>query len=218
MNKLSFYFDYISHNAYLAWVRLLPLCKKHDLTLEPIPVLFGALLEANGQLGPAEIRGKSLWMLRDVVRKSKQYGIPIAPPASHPFNPLLPLRASCTGMDAGQRIALVTAMFEAAWVRSLDLSDPEVVHDVIASTGLEADAVMAASGLDATKTKLRQQTEDALAVGVFGVPTMIARDRLFWGFDDLEFLDQFLAGKDPVADEDLASWMNVKPSIQRVRK
>lgn len=58
MNTLHFYFDYISHNAYLAWTQLDALCKKHDLVLQPVPVLFGAMLKANGQLGPAEIRAR----------------------------------------------------------------------------------------------------------------------------------------------------------------
>jgi 2-hydroxychromene-2-carboxylate isomerase len=218
MDKLSFYFDYISHNAYLAWTQMDALCRRHELVLEPVAVLFGAMLQANGQLGPAEIRDKSLWMLRDVVRKSKQFDIPIAPPASHPFNPLAALRATCTSMTAEQRIALVTALFEATWMYSRDVSDPEVVAAVVASIGLEADSVMSKAKMDPAKAVLRENTDRALAAGVFGVPTVIAGGRLFWGFDDLDCLDAFLAGKDPVRDEDLDPWLQVKPSIQRAKK
>ena len=218
MDKLSFYFDYISHNAYLAWVQLMPLCEKYNLILNPVPVLFGALLKANGQLGPAEIRDKSLWMLRDVLRKSKQHNIPIAPPASHPFNPLAALRATCTGMNAEQHSALVTALFEATWLHGLDVSDPVVVVDVVASIGLDSNRMASEANSAEIKTRLRQQTEEALATGVFGVPTMILRGRLFWGFDDLDNLDAFAAGKDPLQDEELAPWVQVRPSIQRTTK
>lgn len=218
MDKLSFYFDYISHNAYLAWVRVIPLCEKHDLILNPMPVLFGALLTANGQLGPAEIRDKSLWMLRDVLRKSKQHDIPIAPPASHPFNPLAALRATCTNMNDGQRIALVTALFEATWVYGRDVSDAGVVADVVTSVGLDAEQVTKDAHSDEVKTRLRRQTEEALASGVFGVPTMILQSRLFWGFDDLGSLDIFAAGADPLRDDDIEPWLDVKPSVQRLKK
>jgi 2-hydroxychromene-2-carboxylate isomerase len=218
MDKLSFYFDYISHNAYLAWVRLMPLCEKHDLIPDPVPVLFGALLKANDQLGPAEIRDKSLWMLRDVLRKSKQHDIPIAPPASHPFNPLAALRATCTEMSAGQRIALVTALFEATWVYGRDVADASVVADVAASVGLDAEQVTKDAHSDEVKTRLRRQTEEALASGVFGVPTMILQGRLFWGFDDLGSLDAFAAGADPLRDDDIEPWLDVKPSVQRLKK
>jgi 2-hydroxychromene-2-carboxylate isomerase len=217
MNTLRFYFDYISHNAYLAWTQLDALCEKHDLVLQPVPVLFGAMLKANGQLGPAEIRGKNLWMLRDVLRKSQQYGIPLAPPASHPFNPLLSLRVTCTDMEDDQRRRLVTTLFEAAWVHSEDLSDPDAVRNAVSAAGLDGDAVMAAAGSDDAKSRLRQQTEDAIVAGVFGVPSMIAGERLFWGFDDLVHLDAFLAGRDPFDEADIEPWLRVKPSIQRVK-
>ena len=217
MNKLSFFFDYISHNAYLAWVRLMPLCEKYDLTLDPVPVLFGALLNANGQLGPAEIPEKSLWMLRDVLRKSKQHDIPIAPPASHPFNPLAALRATCTNMNAERRIALVTALFEATWVYGRDVADTSVVADVVTSVGLDAEQVTKDAHSNEVKTRLRRQTEEALASGVFGVPSMILQGRLFWGFDDLGSLDAFAAGTDPLGDKDLEPWLDVKPSVQRKR-
>ena len=218
MNTLSFYFDYISHNAYLAWTQMDALCRKHELKLDPVPVLFGALLKANGQLGPAEIRDKSLWMLRDVLRKSKQHNIPIAPPASHPFNPLAALRATCTGMNAEQHSALVTALFDATWLHGRDVSDPVVVADVVASIGLDSEQVASESISTGVKTRLRRQTDEALAAGVFGVPTMILRGRLFWGFDDLDNLDAFAAGKDPLQDEELVPWLQVKPSIRRIKK
>ena len=90
--RATFYFDFISHNAYLAWTQLGPLAERHAVAFELVPVVFGALLAAHGQLGPAEVPPKSRWMLRDVVRKARLAGVPLAPPHSHPFNPLPSLR------------------------------------------------------------------------------------------------------------------------------
>src|SRR4051794_15124213 len=106
-SRLYFFLDYISHNAYLAWHQAPALARKHGLTLTPVPVLFGAMLSHFRQLGPAEIPPKSRWMLWNVLRKARQHGIPIAPPASHPFNPLTPLRVTCAIDDAALQLKVV---------------------------------------------------------------------------------------------------------------
>ena len=77
---IDFYFDFISHNAYLAWHVLPELAQKHTCTLRPIPVLFAGFLKAYGQLGPAEVEPKLKWMNQNVLRKATELGIRLAPP------------------------------------------------------------------------------------------------------------------------------------------
>src|SRR5216683_183732 len=91
---IHFYFDYISSNAYLAWNQLPRLADKYGFAINPVPVLFAGLLEAHGQLGPAEVPPKSLWMSKNNLRKAALLGVSLNPPAFHPFNPLLALRVS----------------------------------------------------------------------------------------------------------------------------
>lgn len=212
---LHFSFDVISHNAYLAWTQIHTLAARHDLVVEPEPVLFAGLLAAHGQLGPAEIRPKSMWMLRDVVRKAQRLGIPLAPPAGHPFNPLLALRACCLdhGPDALRR--LVDGLFRAAWAESRDVSRPDVVADVATAAGLDGDDIVTRAAAPEAKQRLRDLTDAAIARGVFGVPTMEVRGTLFWGFDDLPNLERFLEGRDPVTDLDLSPWYAIRPLAQR---
>ena len=216
--RLYFFFDYISHNAYLAWHRAPELAARHKLTLTPVPVVFGALLSHYHQIGPAELPAKSLWMLRNVVRKALIHGIPIAPPASHPFNPLLALRVTCAVEDA-QRAALVDRLFRATWAEGRAVSEPDTVRALLRERGLPADELLAAAATDPVKQRLRDNTEQALALGIFGVPTMRARGELFWGFDDLEYLDMFLSGRDVLSADrrELAGWMSVRPSVERKR-
>src|SRR5438552_4809616 len=113
---VRFYFDYISSNAYLAWTQLPKLCDRYAFTIEPVPVLFAGLLEAHGQLGPAEIPAKALWTAKNNVRKATLLDVPLNPPAFHPFNPLLALRVSSPPLDAAARHALIGALFDAVWV------------------------------------------------------------------------------------------------------
>jgi 2-hydroxychromene-2-carboxylate isomerase len=214
---LDFYFDYVSHNAYLAWTQLPDVANRHGLALRPRPVVFGAMLKANGQLGPAEIPPKSRWMLRDVLRKAARLGIPIAPPAGHPFVSLLALRATCSPLADAQRDALVGALFRAVWVESRDVADPAVVADAASRSGLDGPALVADASSDATKARLRRETDAAMEAGVFGVPSMRVGDELFWGFDDLEALEARLEGRDPIAELDLTDWLAVRPAVRRRR-
>jgi 2-hydroxychromene-2-carboxylate isomerase len=214
---IVFFFDYISHNAYVAWHALLPLAAKFQCEVQPVPVLFAALLDAHDNVGPAEVPAKTRWMIRDVARKAIDLGLPLAPPASHPFRPLLPLRATGWFEDLEQRRAAVTALFDATWGRSLDVSDPSVVRQVLDGVGLAgAEAVQAAEQPEA-KLQLRRDTSHAVALGVFGVPSMRVDERLFWGYDDLINLERYLAGDDPLERVELPSWEHVRPTARRKR-
>jgi 2-hydroxychromene-2-carboxylate isomerase len=217
--KLYFFFDFISHNAYLAWTEVPALARKHNLALEPVPVLFAALLKAYGQVGPAEVPAKSRWMLWNVLRKARLQGIPIAPPFSHPFNPLLMLRLCCCELPREQRFDLIDRLFRATWAQGRAVHQAEVLHEILLEAGLEADRLMEEAQSDTTKVALRRHFEGALAAGVFGVPSMLASGELFWGYDDLGFLEAHLSGTDPLGTDRAAyaPWLEIRPSAQRTR-
>lgn len=215
-HKLYFCFDYISHNAYLAWTKIGALAQAHGLKLQPVPVLFAGLLQAHGQRGPAEVLPKSRWMIWNVLRKAKLHGIPIAPPYSHPFNPLLPLRVSCADLRLEDQIRLVDCLYTATWAQGRAVHEEQTVTEVITQAGLDAQTVLAQARSEPVKARLRSNTEAALAAGVFGVPTLIVLNELFFGFDDLEHLERFLLGTDPLGDRAVyADWFKVRPSAQR---
>jgi 2-hydroxychromene-2-carboxylate isomerase len=214
--RLTFYFDYISHNAYLAWSQLGSLAERHELAVDLVPVLFAAMLNTHGQLGPAEIPAKSAWMARDVIRKAIRLGIPLTPPASHPFNPLLALRVSSLPLVEEERPRLVRALFEATWARGLDVSAPEVVADVAGELGMDGLALVAEAGSQSSKERLREQTTRAIEAGAFGVPSMVVGEELFWGFDDLPHLELYLRGEDPLGEVDWEPWLGVRPSARRI--
>jgi 2-hydroxychromene-2-carboxylate isomerase len=214
---IRFLFDYISHNAYLAWTQLPSLAARFGRELEIEPVLFAGLLNAHGQLGPAEVPPKARWMMLDVVRKARRLGVPIAPPHAHPFNPLLALRVTHAAAPGAERQRLVDALFRATWGESVDVSSPSEVARVASSAGLDGAALVAEAASDGAKRRLREATERALADGVFGVPSVLADGALFWGFDDLEHLELFLAGEDPLQDGDEARFTAYAASARRRR-
>jgi 2-hydroxychromene-2-carboxylate isomerase len=210
---IRFYLDYISSNAYLAWEALLPLAARFGRSVEPMPVLFAGLLNAHGQLGPAEVLPKAIWMARNNLRKAAVLGIPLRPPPAHPFNPLLPLRATLLPMADAERRALVTGLLRAEWTEGRDVSEPAVVREVAAAVGLDGERVVAEAAEPGIKQALRAATDAAIQAGVFGVPTLIVDGELFWGHDDLPFVERRLAGEDPLDEKQLEPWMGEPPRI-----
>jgi 2-hydroxychromene-2-carboxylate isomerase len=211
---IRFFFDYVSPYSYLAWTQLPALAERHGRAVEPVPVLFAALLDAHGTRGPAEVPARRRYLIRDVLRLAHQLGVPLEPPPAHPFNPLLALRVSSVPMPAEQRRALVTGLFAATWGGGGGVSDPSGVAAVLAEVGLPADLLAQAQTAEG-KAAVRAQTDQALALGAFGVPTMVADGELFFGCDSLPHLERFLRGEDPVRAEVVERWERLPASATR---
>jgi len=212
---MKFYFDYISPYAYIAWTQIRALANQHDRTVEPIPVLFGGLLNESGRLGPAETPLMRRWLWKNVLRKCTQLDIPVQPPDTHPFNPLLALRVTTLDMTDQQREQLIDLLFTAVWVKSQNVTDTQVIKPLLAQVGLDGDQALAQVQQPAIKQRLKENTETAIKAGTFGVPTMIVDDELFWGHDDFDYLEAFLSGEDRYHKHLLTSLDAVKASITR---
>lgn len=212
---IGFYFDYVSPYAYLASTQIRAIAERHGAEVEAVPVLFAAMLASTGSRGPAEIPVRRDYMVRDVIRLARFLEVPIAPPATHPFNPLAALRFTHAVEDAADRWRLIEALFRAAWVQGRRIDDPRVVAAIAMDEGLDADALAARATSDDVKTKLRGVTDAAIAQGAFGVPTMIVEGELFWGVDSLHLLERYLTGQDLPDPTELSRWRAIEPSAVR---
>ena len=182
------YFDFISPFAYLQLPKVLALRERLDIT--PVSIVFGALLGHHGQLGPAEIAGKREFTYRFVQWQAERDGLALRFPAAHPFNPLTALRlciAAGSGWDA------VSAIFDHLW-REGGGSDAADLAAVGRALGV--DDVAAAVGGSAVKAQLRENTNQAIAAGLFGVPTLRVGDELFWGNDATPMIEAWLDDPD----------------------
>lgn len=213
---MKFLFDFLSPYAYVAWHRVKPVAAAHGRVIEPVPVLLAGLLGAHGTKGPAEIAAKRPFLVKDTARAAAAAGIPFGPPPSHPFNPLLALRVTACVSDLAARTRLVDALYAEVWGgHGRGVTDPSVVASVASSVGLDGAALIAAAASDDAKARLRAATESAIAANVFGVPTILVDGELFWGNDNIEYVDAFLAGRDAVTPDYLAQWTHVRPSASR---
>lgn len=201
MRDIAFYYDPISPYAHLAFVRLPETLAGHSVAVRYKPVLFSALLKAHGQLGPAEIPAKRDWTYRQVAWLAHQHGVALALPAAHPFNPLPLLRLGLACADErapGETNRYVTEqLFHHVWHGGLDAADPARLQTLQARLQdhmAQRQKTWHAPDSELVKQRLRANTDEALALGLFGVPAMVVDGRVFWGFDALPMLRAHLDG------------------------
>jgi 2-hydroxychromene-2-carboxylate isomerase len=182
----DWYFDFISPFAYLQSERLDSLAPQVSVRCKP--VLFAGILAANGQKGPAEIPAKRAFTYQFVVWQAKKLGIPLKFPHEHPFNPLALLRLA---IACDSDFTAVRRIFRFVW-RDGRLPDlPIEWAELVGELGI-ADAA-ARIGAPEVKEALRRNTDEAIARGVFGVPTLAIGDALFWGSDATRMAADYLA-------------------------
>ena len=193
MTKADWYFDFISPFSYLQIEQFDRLPAGVDVTLKPI--VFAALLTHHGHKGPAEIAAKRRFTYRHVLWTARRMGIPLRFPDAHPFNPIKLLRLAIVcgcGRDA------VQAIFRYVWRDGRTSDDVASFAALAREHGI--DDVEARINAQQIKDELRANGEQALARGVFGVPTFVIGPELFWGVDATQFMIDFLA--DPALLDD----------------
>lgn len=195
MPSADWYFDFVSPFSYLQCERLPEL--ERSLRIRYRPVLFAALLEANGHKGPAEIPAKRRFTYRYVIWQAKRLGVPLKFPAAHPFNPLSLLRLAIVADCEPQAVRRI---FRFVW-RDGRLGDlPIEWAELLAELGLPGADVAAAE----VKEALRRSTDEAIARGVFGVPTLAIASELFWGVDATGMAADYVAAGCRYTDPEMA--------------
>ena len=191
MKHLSFWFDPISPFAYLAFERLPQALEGLSYSVRYRPVLFAGMLKNWGQKGPAEIEPKRAWTFRQVHWLAHRHGIGLQTPAQHPFNPLALLRLLLACADDGQapNRFVCESVFRHVWQGGLDANEPGRLAALTQTLAPRRDPSDAA-----VKQALKACTDEAVALGLFGVPTIELDGRLFWGQDSLDMLAACLRG------------------------
>lgn len=208
--RADWYFDFISPFAYLQLHKILAL--RERITITPKPIVLGAVLKHQGQLGPAEIPRKRELTYRFVQWRAEQDGIPLRFPPAHPFNPLATLRLC---IAAGTRWQAVETIFDHLWREGRSGASGDELAEVGRALGV--DDVAAAIAGDAVKAELRTNTEAAIAAGVFGVPTLCVGEAMFWGYDATPMIEDWLAQDSRFATGEYARIADLPYGTQRVR-
>lgn len=195
MREITFYLDFVSPYAWLAFAQLPAQLEGISCHVRYRPVLLGALLKQHANPGPAGIPPKRAWTYRHAEWLGHAQGTPLCMPQRHPFNPLplLRLALECSEDGCINRFT-ADALFRHVWEGGGDALGAERIaalrERLAAQLRTDAQAAERAKGL------LRTNTEEAAAAGVFGVPTVSVDGHTFFGVDGLPMLRDYLQGGD----------------------
>ena len=191
--SVDWYFDFVSPFSYISLYRLKEL-EQVGASVSYRPVLFAGLLKHWGQKGPAEIDAKRRWTYRWCTWWARELDLTFRFPEQHPFNPLPHLRLA---LACGCRPDAVKRIFEWVWMSGENAADPERFGKLCAELGVPQERLAEA------KDRLRQNTEDAVKAGVFGVPSFVADGEVFWGADSIEFVQAFLHDEEVLRNDEM---------------
>jgi 2-hydroxychromene-2-carboxylate isomerase len=209
--KVVWIYDVISPFAYLALPRLGEFPDTVELTA--MPVLFAALLDHFGQRGPAEIPSKRRFTYRFALWRARRLQLPMQFPPAHPFNPLAALRLI---IAAGSTLHAARTVLTAVFGAGRDVSDPKVVAQLAQELGVANPEEALAD--PAVKARLRQNTQWASERGVFGVPTLVIGEELFWGHDAIDMALDYLKNPRDFSDAAMRAIDQLPIAAARVPK
>jgi len=186
----EFFFDFGSPTAYLAWTQLPGICAAAGADLAYRPMLLGGVFQATGNASPVSVPAKGKYMLADMARFARRYGVPMRFNPHFPINTLQLMRAAVAVQSRmpGRFVDYVTAVFESTWVEARNMGDPATVAEVLQRAGFDVKAILDLASDPAVKESLKSNTEEAVRRGAFGAPTMFVGKEMFFGQDRLDFV------------------------------
>jgi 2-hydroxychromene-2-carboxylate isomerase len=198
MTEVVFYFDFGSPNAYLAHKVIPEIERRTGARFRYVPALLGGIFKATGNRSPAEayagIPAKLAYEGLETQRFVKKHGITDYARNPHfPVNTLQIMRGAVAAQKLGVFEAYVEAVYRAMWVDGLKMDDPAVIETALTAAGLPAGELMAGMADPEVKAKLIANTEEAVAHGVFGSPSFLVGEELFFGKDRLPDVEEAVA-------------------------
>jgi 2-hydroxychromene-2-carboxylate isomerase len=190
---VEIFFDFLSPPSYLAWTQMPGILERTGASAVWRPMFTIGLHELTGNRSPIMVPNKGKWVMGDLQRYARRYGVTLNP-NPHGFINILPIgRAAALAEREGVVEQLMAKAYPAMFVDGRDLADAEVLRDILASAGLDADRYLQAITTDEVKDLLKNNTQEAADRGAFGAPTFFVGDEMFFGQDRLEFVEEELA-------------------------
>ncbi len=193
MKQIEFLFDYGSPFSYLADTQLPALAARTGARVVYTPILLGGVLKATGNSSPIAVPAKGRYMSVELKRWAHRYGIAELVNKFFPINTMKLMRGAIASQQLGLFERYHAVIFPAFWREGLNLGDDEEVTRVIEAGGLPAAEIARASETSQVKDRLRRNTDDAVARGMFGAPAFFVGDQMYWGNDRLDWVEEAVA-------------------------
>lgn len=191
---IDLYWDLGSTNTYFAIKLLLPIAKQHGAEIKWHPFNVGHVFQANNYVLMDEPKAKLRNRKDDLMRWAKKFDLPFSVPKAFPIKTSRALRGAIAMRQWHKEVAFIEAIFAAYWEQGDgSIGEYARLREVAASLGVDPDEFELAAESDAIRQQLVESTNQALARGVFGVPTIGIENELYWGKDRMEFVDDHLS-------------------------
>ncbi|MCC6765791.1 MAG: 2-hydroxychromene-2-carboxylate isomerase [Deltaproteobacteria bacterium] len=194
MNRVEFFYDYASTYSYLAHREIEALAARREAEIVFKPMVLGFVFKATGNSMPAAVPAKAAYMVHDVRRWVRHYGLPFHMPSVFPVNTIRALRTAVAALEEGTFAAYHHAVMQAYWANDQDIGDGETLASIATAAGLDGARLVARAEEPSIKEGLKANTDEAIRRGVFGAPTFFVGDEMFWGNDRLHFVEEALSG------------------------
>jgi 2-hydroxychromene-2-carboxylate isomerase len=192
-NSIDFYFDYGSPTSYLAYKQLPGVVRRTGVRVNYLPILLGGVYLATSNHSPLDLPLKRKWMETDMQFFAERYGIQFAVNPHFPINTLVLMRGAVYAQQQGFLERYSDAVFHGMWGNPENMSEPAVIAKVLQSADLEVQKIVAATQDPAIKEQLKSNTQEAIDRGAFGAPTIFVGDRMFFGQDRIQYVEELLA-------------------------
>lgn len=211
IKELHFYFDFLSPFSYFAWLKLESFKTDLNLKVNYKPVALGPLLNHWQIKGPGEITPKREFLLKQCLRYAARENLDFTTPKTHPFNSLYALRLALSGVAREHQEQVVATFWKAGWQKRIDMGEPDELLASLREKNLPADELYEKSFAREAKAELKNNIQEAISFGAFGVPSFVVDGELFWGQDSMTDLRHFIQGEDKLDRNKLQNLLDSTP-------
>jgi len=186
--EIEIWFDFGSNYSYLSVMRIEDAARRLGVQIAWKPFLLGPIFQGLGmQSSPFVLqKEKGAYVWRDMVRQCRKYGLRWRQPTTFPRLGVLPSRVALLGANQPWIGTFCRRVMELNFVLDQDINQPDQLTPILAELGLPAADILDQSRQETTKLRLREQTEQARARGIFGAPTFFIGTEMFWGNDRMD--------------------------------
>ena len=188
IKSFEFYFDFISPYSFLAHKEILKIEKQNSVKINYKPILLGGLHNLHGIKAPAFIPAKAKHMIRDCKLIAEKNKIKFKFNSYFPIRSLNLMRGVFVADEDNYKSFYIESVFNAIWQDGLNMNDEIIIHRVLKNLNVNPKTFLLRCTSSSIKDLLKQKTNEAYAKGIFGAPTFISNNKLFWGQDRIEFV------------------------------
>jgi len=188
IRSFEFYFDFSSPYTYLAHKQIRKIEKENSIKIKYMPILLGGLFKLAGIKANVDIPAKGKYMIRDCKLFAEKHDITFKFNSYFPILTLNLMRSVLVAEKKGFAQNYIDKVFDAIWVDGLNLNDSSIIEKLMKNLDINPKNFLLEAGENQIKENLKKRTEEAFGKGIFGAPSFIINNKIFWGQDRLEFV------------------------------